>query len=283
MQDDNGTPAITYGLRGINYWDVKVSGPMQDLHSGQFGGGVDNPANVLVNLLASLVDADGRVTVPGFYDRVRDLTDADRAAYAAQPFDPGDWARRIGVSGPKEGERGYTLLERMSGRPTFDINGLYGGFSGDGSKTIIPAWAAAKISCRLVPDQDHHQIAAAMEEHLRRIAPPTVKVTVTTIQGGNPLITPLDHPALKRAAAALVKAFGKAPLYHRTGGSIPVAAAMDQVLGLKSVMVGFASPNGNFHSPNEWMPLANYRGGMDALVYLWDEFGSLTPGELRRA
>ena len=281
MADDDGTPAITYGLRGIAYWDVKVSGPMQDLHSGQFGGGVDNPATVLVQMLASLIDADGRCTVPGFYDRVRDLTDADRAAYAAQPFDADDWARRIGVSGPKDGERGYTLLEWMSGRPTFDINGLSGGYSGEGSKTIIPAWAAAKISTRLVPDQDHLEIERAMVEHLEAIAPPTVKVTVTPVQGGQPLVTPLDHPGCLLAARALEKAFGKAPLFHRSGGSIPVVAAMDTLLGLKSVMVGFASPNGNFHSPNEWMPLANYRGGMDALVHLWDELGGVTPGELR--
>jgi acetylornithine deacetylase/succinyl-diaminopimelate desuccinylase-like protein len=171
----------------------------------------------------------------------------------------------------------------MSGRPTFDINGLWGGYSGEGSKTIIPAWAAAKISCRLVPDQDHGEIVAAMIDHLQRIAPRTVTVTVTPVQGGNPLITPLDHPAVTRAAAALEKAFGKAPLFHRSGGSIPVAAAMDEALGLKSVMVGFASPNGNFHSPNEWMPLANYRGGLDALVHLWDELSTLSPEELRPA
>jgi acetylornithine deacetylase/succinyl-diaminopimelate desuccinylase-like protein len=283
MQDDEGTPAITYGLRGIAYWEVRVQGPRQDLHSGQYGGGVDNPANVLVRMLASLTDVDGRVTVPGFYDSVRDLTDAERAAYAAQPFDADDWAQRIGVPGPQDGERGYTLLERMSGRPTFDINGLWGGYSGAGSKTIIPAFAAAKISCRLVPDQDHRQVSAAMVEHLQRIAPPTVTVTVTPIQGGHPLVTPLDHPAVARASTALRRAFGKDPVFHRSGGSIPVAPAMSRELGLQCVMVGFASPNGNFHAPNEWMPLANYRGGMDALVYLWEELAGVSPEELRGA
>jgi acetylornithine deacetylase/succinyl-diaminopimelate desuccinylase-like protein len=274
MQDDDGTPAICYGLRGIAYWEVKVRGPFQDVHSGQYGGGVDNPANVLVRMLASLTDADGRVTVPGFYDRVRDLTDEERQAYAELPFDERDWAERLQVPGPMDGERGYTLNERLSARPTFDINGLWGGYSGEGAKTIIPAFAAAKISTRLVPDQDHREIERLMIEHLERIAPPTVTLEVRVIHGGQPAITPMDHPAVQLAARALEGAFGKAPLFHRSGGSIPVVAALESQLGLKSVMVGFASPNGNFHAPNEWMPLANYRGGMDAIVRLWGELGA---------
>ena len=281
MQDDEGTPAITYGLRGIAYWDVRVYGPFQDLHSGSYGGGADNPANVLVRMLASLTDEHGRVTIPGFYDRVRDLTAEEHAAYAEQPFDEADWAKRIKVSGPMDGEPGYTLLERMSARPTFDVDGLWGGYSGEGSKTIIPAFAGAKISSRLVPDQDHREIEQLMIAHLQRIAPPTVRVEVKVVQGGQPLVTPLDHPAVAAAARALEQAFGKVPLYHRSGGSIPVAAAMQNVLGLPSVMVGFASPNGNFHAPNEWMPLANYRGGMDALVRLWNEMGMLSGAEMR--
>jgi len=283
MADDDGTPAITYGLRGIAYWEVKVHGPFQDLHSGGFGGGVDNPANVLVRMLASLTDGHGHITIPGFYDRVRDLSADEHAAYAALPFDEEDWARRIDVSGPMDGEPGYTLAERLSARPTFDINGLWGGYSGEGSKTIIPAFAAAKVSCRLVPDQDHHQIERLLIEHLERIAPPTVRVEVKVIQGGQPAVTPLDHPAIQVAARALEQAFAKAPLFHRSGGSIPVVAAMDAILGLPSIMVGFASPNGNFHAPNEWMPLANYRGGMDALVRLWQELGSVPAAELRTA
>jgi acetylornithine deacetylase/succinyl-diaminopimelate desuccinylase-like protein len=281
MQDDEGTPAITYGLRGIAYWDVKVFGPFQDIHSGQFGGGVENPATVLVKLLASLTDEHGRVTVPGFYDRVLEMTAEEHAAYAEVPFDEADWAERIKVSGPMDGEPGYTLFERLSARPTFDVDGLWGGYSGEGSKTIIPAFAGAKISTRLVPDQDHHEIEQLFVDHLQRIAPPTVRVEVKVIQGGQPLITPLDHPAVRVAARALEETFGKAPLFHRSGGSIPVAAAMEKELGLSSVMVGFASPNGNFHAPNEWMPLANYRGGMDALVRLWDGLGALSAEELR--
>jgi acetylornithine deacetylase/succinyl-diaminopimelate desuccinylase-like protein len=281
MHDDEGTPAICYGLRGIAYWEVRVSGPFQDVHSGSYGGGVDNPANVLVRLLSGLTDADGRVTVPGFYDKVRELTPAEQQAYADQPFDEADWASRLGVSGPMQGEKGYPLIQRLSARPTFDINGIWGGYQGEGAKTIIPAWAAAKFSTRLVPDQDHREIERLMVEHLESLAPPTVKVEVRIIHGGQPAITPLDHPGARAAAAALRKAFGRDALFHRSGGSIPVVAAMESALGLKTVMVGFASPNGNFHAPNEWMPLANYRGGMDALVHLWEELKGRTPAELR--
>ena len=283
MQDDEGTPAITYGLRGIAYWDVKVFGPFQDIHSGQFGGGVDNPATVLVQMLGSLTDGHGRVTIPGFYDRVREMT-----VRSTPPTPRCPSTRPTGPSESRSADRwtarpGYTLLERLSARPTFDVNGLWGGYPGEGSKTIIPAFAGAKISCRLVPDQDHHEIEQLMIDHLQRIAPPTVRVEVKVIQGGQPAITPLDHPALVIAARALEETFGKAPVFHRTGGSIPVVAAMERELGLPSIMIGFASPNGNFHAPNEWMPLANYRGGMDALVRLWDELGAVSAAELRRA
>jgi acetylornithine deacetylase/succinyl-diaminopimelate desuccinylase-like protein len=282
MQDDEGTPAITYGLRGIAYWDVGVHGPFQDVHSGQFGGGIDNPATVLTRMLGSLTDGHGHVTIPGFYDKVRDLSAEEHAAYAAVPFDESDWAARIKVTGPMDGEPGYTLLERLSARPTFDVNGLWGGYSGEGSKTIIPASAGAKISCRLVPDQDHREIEQLMIDHLTRIAPPTVRVEVKVIQGGQPAMTPLDHPAIVIAARVLEQTFGKAPVFHRTGGSIPVVAAMELELGLPSIMIGFASPNGNFHAPNEWMPLANYRGGMQALVRLWQELGAVPAAELRQ-
>jgi acetylornithine deacetylase/succinyl-diaminopimelate desuccinylase-like protein len=281
MADDDGTPAITYGLRGIAYWEIKVTGPFQDVHSGQFGGGVDNPANVLVRMLAALTDEDGRVTVPGFYDRVVDLTDEERAAYAAAPFDAEDWRRRLGIPAPMAGEPGWTLYERLSARPTFDINGIWGGYQGEGSKTIIPSWAAAKISTRLVPDQDPREVEHAMIAHLASLAPETVTVSVRSLSNGAPAITSIDHPAVQLAGRALQAAFGKEPIFHRSGGSIPVVAALDAKLGLKSVMVGFASPNGNFHAPNEWMPLWNYRGGMDAIVRMWQELGSVTPGDLR--
>jgi acetylornithine deacetylase/succinyl-diaminopimelate desuccinylase-like protein len=281
MYDDEGTPAITYGLRGIAYFEVKVSGPFQDVHSGQYGGGIDNPANVLVKILAGLQDEDGRFTVPGFYDRVRDLTDAERAAYAELPFDEDAWRDSVGVPAAGSGEHGHTLLERMSARPTFDVNGLWGGYSGEGSKTIIPAWAAAKFSTRLVPDQDFQEIERLVVEHLKSIAPSTVTIEVKVIHGGAPALTALDAPAVKLAAQALEDAFGKAPLFQRNGGSVPVVAALEKQIGLKSVLVGFASPNGNFHAPNEWMPMSNYRGGMEALVHLWKQFGRARPEELR--
>jgi acetylornithine deacetylase/succinyl-diaminopimelate desuccinylase-like protein len=281
MQDDDGTPAITYGLRGIAYWELKVRGPSQDVHSGSYGNGVDNPANVLVRMLATLTDEHGRVAVRGFYDRVRELSDEERAAYAAIPFDEAEWREVVGVKEPMTGEPEYSLLERLSARPTFDINGLWGGYSGEGSKTIIPAFAAAKFSTRLVPDQDHDEIERLVVEHLHRIAPPTVDVEIKVIHGGQPAITPLDHPAVEVAARALRETFGKDPVHHRSGGSIPVVPALDAELRLATVMIGFSSPNGNFHAPNEWMPLSNYRGGMDALVRLWGLLGEMTAAELR--
>ena len=279
--DDDGTPAIGYGLRGIAYWEVKVRGPRQDVHSGQYGGGVDNPANVLVRMLASLVDGDGRVTVPGFYDDVVDLTDADRGAYAKLPFSEDAWRGETGVPAAMDGEKGYTLLERLSARPTFDINGIWGGYSGEGAKTIIPAWAAAKISTRLVPNQDYRAIERAMQAHLEAIAPPSVEVDVRIIHGGAPVITPLDHPGIGPAARALEAGFGRAPLFQRSGGSVPVVAALDAALGLKTLMVGFANPTGNFHAPNEWMSLRNLRDGMTSLVHLWAELGAMRADELR--
>jgi acetylornithine deacetylase/succinyl-diaminopimelate desuccinylase-like protein len=280
--DDDGTPAIGYGLRGIAYWEVRVQGPRQDVHSGQYGGGVDNPANVLVRLLASLTDAEGRLTVPGFYERVRELTDDERGAYAALPFDEAQWREETGVPASMGGEGGYTLLERLSARPTFDINGIWGGYTGEGAKTIIPAWAAAKFSTRLVPDQDYREIELMMQAHLEAIAPPTTTVTVKVIHGGAPVITPLDHPGIGPASRALEAGFGKAPLFQRSGGSVPVVAALDAHLGLKTLMVGFANPTGNFHAPNEWISLLNVRNGMASLVHLWAELGAMSASDLRR-
>jgi acetylornithine deacetylase/succinyl-diaminopimelate desuccinylase-like protein len=182
-----------------------------------------------------------------------------------------------------DGETGFTLLERLSARPTFDINGIWGGYTGDGAKTIIPAWAAAKISTRLVPDQDYRKIERAMKAHLESIAPPTVRAEVKVIHGGAPVITPLDHPGIGPATRALSAGFGKAPLFQRSGGSVPVVAALDAQLGLKTLMVGFANPTGNFHAPNEWMSLRNIRDGMVSLVHLWAELGAMSKDDLRGA
>jgi len=279
--DDDGTPAIGYGLRGIAYWEVRVQGPRQDVHSGQYGGGVANPANVLVRMLNSLTDADGRLTVPGFYERVRDLTDDEHAAYSALPFDEAHWRDETGVPATMGGEAGYTLLERLSARPTFDINGIWGGYTGEGAKTIIPAWAAAKFSTRLVPDQDYREIEELMQTHIESIAPPTVTATVKIIHGGAPVITPLDHPGVAPASRALEAGFGKAPLFQRSGGSVPVVAALDAHLSLKTLMVGFANPTGNFHAPNEWISLLNLRNGMASLVHLWAELGAMRASDLQ--
>ena len=281
MQDDEGTPALTYGLRGIAYFEVKVSGPFQDLHSGEYGGAIANPANVLVKMLASLQDDRGRVTIPGFYDRVRPLTDADRSAYADIPFDPEELRSTLDVPALWDGEEGYSVLERLSARPTFDVNGLWGGYSGDGAKTIIPAWAAAKFSTRLVPDQDFHEIERIVVDHLTSIAPPEVRVEVRVIHGGAPALTTLDHPAVAVASEALEATFGRKPVFLRSGGSIPVVAALEAHAGLKSVLVGFASPNGNFHAPNEWMPEANVHGGIEAIVRLWGAMGEVSGAQLR--
>ncbi|MGI8998445.1 MAG: M20/M25/M40 family metallo-hydrolase [Candidatus Limnocylindria bacterium] len=260
---------------------MRVHGPRQDVHSGQYGGGVDNPANVLVRMLGSLTDADGRVALPGFYDHVRDLTEDEHDAYAALPFDEVAWADESGVPAPMDGERGHSLLERLSARPTFDINGIWGGYTGDGAKTIIPAWAAAKISTRLVPDQDYREVETLMQDHLASIAPPSVRVEVKIIHGGAPAITPLDHPGIGPASRALEAGFGTAPLFQRSGGSVPVVAALDAHLGLKTLMVGFANPTGNFHAPNEWMSLRNIRDGTASLVHLWGELGTMSATDLR--
>ena len=281
MQDDEGTPAITYGLRGIAYFEVRVSGPFQDLHSGGYGGAIANPATVLVEMLASLHDEQGRITIPGFYDQVRPLTDADRAASDAVPFDEDEFRQLTGVPQLWSGEDGYSVAERISVRPTLDINGLWSGYVGEGAKTIIPAWATAKFSTRLVPDQDFHAIERLVVEHIKRIAPPEVRVEVRVIHGGAPALTPLHHPGVAVAARALEAAFGKPPVFLRSGGSIPVVAALETHVGLSSVLVGFASPNGNFHAPNEWMPIANVAGGMQAIVHLWGELGEMTAEELQ--
>jgi acetylornithine deacetylase/succinyl-diaminopimelate desuccinylase-like protein len=281
MFDDEGTPALTYGLRGIAYFEVHVSGPFQDLHSGGYGGVIANPANVLVKMLASLHDEEGRVTVPGFYDRVRELTDAERDAYAEIPFDEDELRRATGVPHLWHGEKGFTHSERLSARPTLDINGIWGGYSGEGAKTIIPSWAAAKFSTRLVPDQDYKEIERLVTSHLKAIAPPQVQVDVKVIHGGAPALTPLDHPVVEVAAQALEQSFGKPPIFLRGGGSIPVVADLEARLGLKSVLVGFASPDGNAHAPNEWIPVANIRDGMGAIVRLWAALGELTADQVR--
>jgi acetylornithine deacetylase/succinyl-diaminopimelate desuccinylase-like protein len=263
-------PAICVGLRGIVYVQVDVEGPTVDLHSGTFGGAVVNPATALVEMLAALKGPDGRIRVPGFYDDVVPLTEPDRAAFAALPFDEAVWMAEIGVDA-LAGETGYTTLERKSARPTLDVNGVWGGFTGDGPKTIIPAHAHAKVSCRLVADQDPARIFALLRDHLAAIAPPGVRVTVQDLGKGRGTLTPIDHPATRAAARANEATYGAPPLYFREGGSIPVAADFEQTLGLPVVLLGFMNPDARTHAPNEFMVLANFETGIRALVAMFDE------------
>jgi acetylornithine deacetylase/succinyl-diaminopimelate desuccinylase-like protein len=267
-------PAITVGLRGIMYAQIDVRGPFQDVHSGSYGGAIENPANALVAILAALKGPDGRVRIPGFYDDVVALTDDERGAYEALPFDEEEFQRSLGVP-ELVGETGYTTLERRSARPTFDINGLWSGFQGEGSKTIIPGSAHAKVSSRLVADQDPDRIFSALREYVLEIAPPGVTVEVRDLGSGRPTLTPTDQPWTEAAARAIGATFGREPVFIREGGSIPFVATFETLLGLPVVLIGFTPPDGNFHAPNEWMDLGNFEGGIRAMVRYWDELAGL--------
>jgi acetylornithine deacetylase/succinyl-diaminopimelate desuccinylase-like protein len=270
---EGNVPAITVGLRGIMYAQINVTGTPVDVHSGSYGGAIPNPINVLATIIAGLKDQDGRILVDGFYDDVVQLTEADRAAYAELPFDEDAFRDTIGARG-LAGEAGYSTLERKSGRPTLDVNGIWGGFAGEGTKTIIPAHAHAKVSCRLVVSQDPERIFERFRDYVLRIAPKGVDVDVTYLGGGYPSLTPTDHPATQAAARAIERAFGRPPVYPREGGSIPVCAAFESQLGLPVVLAGFTNPDDNAHAPNESMILDNYERGIRAITYLWDELAA---------
>ncbi len=258
-----GLPSICYGLRGLAYLEVHVQGTTRDLHSGTFGGSVVNPANALVEMLAALKDAKGRVTVPGFYDRVRRLRPAERRAFAALPHSDIRYKRSLGAPA-LQGEGGYSTLERVWARPTLDINGLWGGFSGEG----------AKISMRLVPDQKHRDIARRVSAHLKKIAPKSVRVTVRELHGGDAWITSTDHDAMQAAGRALRRAFGKKPVFVREGGSIPIVADFDRYLKVPAVLMGLGLNDDNLHAPNEKMELDNFYRGIEASAYLMEELGN---------
>lgn len=258
-------PSLTTGLRGLAYWEIEVTGPNRDLHSGHFGGAVANPINVLCQMLARVVDADGRITVPGFYDDVEEVPQAERDMIAHIPFDEEKYKAAIGV---KElfGEKGYSTLERNSCRPSFDICGIWGGYMGEGSKTVLPSKAYAKVSSRLVPHQDHHKISQLFTDYILSIAPATVQVKVTPMHGGQGYVCPITMPAYQAAEKGFEKAFGKKPLAVRRGGSIPIIATFEQVLGIKTVLMGFGLESNAIHSPNENMPLDIIRKGIEAVV-----------------
>ena len=271
---DGNRPAITVGLRGIAASQVDVYGSTVDLHSGMYGGTVDNPIAALSAIITALKDPDGRIAIPGFYDDVAALTDQERGALAALPFDEEAYRSSIGVPA-LTGEAGFTTLERRGTRPTLDVNGIWGGFQGEGSKTIIPAHAHAKITCRLVPDQDPDRINRLVAEQIARLAPPTVRVEVRPLGGGRPSLTPIDHPATQAAARAIEATFGVEPIYIREGGSVPVASSFESTLGLPVVLLGFTPPDDHAHAPNEYMDLRNYETAIRTVVRFWHELADL--------
>jgi acetylornithine deacetylase/succinyl-diaminopimelate desuccinylase-like protein len=265
------TPSITCGLRGLTYMEVEVTGPDKDLHSGLFGGAVANPANVLARLVAGLVDGEGRVTIPGFYDDVRSLTPSERRAFNKAPFDLAGYKRSLQI-GAVEGEAGYTTLERTGIRPSLDVNGIWGGYTGEGTKTVIPSKATAKISMRLVPNQDYCKIAKLFEKHFRKMAPKSVRVDVKFLHGGMPYVAPTDMPAYKAAERAVTEAFGRKPLPFYSGGSIPIISGFESILGIKSLLLGFGLAEDAIHSPNESYGLEQFYKGLETIPLFYKYF-----------
>ena len=271
---DRGVPSICYGLRGLAYFQLDLTGTASDLHSGSFGGAVANPAYVLGQVISQFKDRGGRIKIPGFYDDVRDLRSEERAQWKQLPFSETRYRKDLGA--PRLfGESGYTTLERTWARPTVEINGLLSGFTGEGAKTVIPAVAMAKISMRLVPDQDPDKIAAQFEAYLAKIVPKTVQYTLTRMHGGKPWMTDFDNRYVQAAARSIERGFGKVPVFTREGGSIPVVSTFQQELGVPSVLFGVGLPDENAHAPNEKLDLDNFHNGVIASAYLYQEIGGL--------
>jgi len=264
-------PSIETGLRGLAYMEVEVTGPNRDLHSGVYGGGVLNPINELCRMIASLHDEQKRITVEGFYDKVIDLTNEERKAINKAPFDQQEWNEELGIKA-EAGEDSYTTLERTGIRPTLDVNGIWGGYIGEGAKTVLPSKAFAKISMRLVPNQVSTEISDLFTKHFEQLASPGVQVKVTPHHGGEPVVTPTDSKAYLAAAKALETTFGKAPIPTRGGGSIPIIALFESILGLKTVLLGFGLDSDNIHSPNEKYDVANYFKGIETIPYFHKYF-----------
>lgn len=266
-------PAITYGLRGISYFEIRVQGPNRDLHSGTFGGSVQNPINALTKILAALKDDQGRIRIPGFYDDVLEPSAEERKAFAALPFREGDYQQDLAV-GELFGEVGYTTLERRWVRPTCDINGIYGGYQGEGAKTVLPAKAGAKVSFRLVPNQDPAKIEKNFRDLVRSVTPPGVTVDVHSYQGSEGVVTPIDGPGIRAAANAVERGFGKRPVFIREGGSIPIVSTFKTVLGADSLLLGYGLPDDNTHSPNEKFCLRDFHRGIKTSTYLLSELAA---------
>lgn len=264
----NDTPSMTVGLRGLSYLEVEVLGPNRDLHSGMYGGAVGNPINTLCDMISSLIDDKGHITIPGFYDKVLELTKEERAEMAKAPFDLEDYKKELDIEEVK-GEDGFTTLERIGIRPTLDVNGIWGGYTGEGAKTVLPSLAYAKISTRLVPNQSSDEITKLVADHLVNIAPKHVKVKVTPHHGGEAAIIPTDSDGYKAASKAFESAWGKAPIPMRDGGSIPIVALFKKELGLDSVMLGFGLDEDAIHSPNESYGVFNYFKGIETITQFY--------------
>ena len=268
------TPSITTGLRGLAYWQIELTGPNRDLHSGHFGGAVANPINELWKLLARVTDEHGRITIPHFYDKVLPIPQAERDMIAQIPFSLDDYKRAIDVD-EVSGEEGYSTLERNSCRPSFDICGIWGGYTGEGSKTVLPSKAFAKVSCRLVANQDHEEISKAFVDYMQQLAPKSVKIKVTPMHGGQGYVCPIDLDAYKAAEKGFEKAFGKKPLAARRGGSIPIISTFEQVLGQKTILMGFGLEQNAIHSPNESFDLEVFEKGIEAVVGFYTEYAQM--------
>lgn len=267
----NDVPSIDNGLRGLSYVEVEVTGPKIDLHSGTFGGAVANPINVLCSMISSLHDENRQITIPGFYDKVDVVSDADREAMSKTPFSLDEFKNELAVDDVM-GESGYSTIERTGIRPTLDVNGIWGGYTGEGAKTVLPSKAYAKISMRLVPSQTSQEITQLFQDHFEKIAPKSVKVKVTPHHGGEAAVTPTDSPAYKAASRAMEKTFGKEPVPTRGGGSIPIVALFEEVLGLKTVLLGFGLDSDAIHSPNEKYGLFNFYKGIETIPYFYEYF-----------
>lgn len=266
-----GVPSITYGLRGLAYFQIDVKGPDGDLHSGSFGGPVDNPANALVRILSKLKDDNGRITIPGFYDNVKELTDEERENFRKLPFDKDEFRdESVGAPGLAEDDE-FSVLEQLWCRPTLDFNGLNSGFTGKGAKTVLPSTAMAKVSMRLVPNQDPDRIGDLFEDYINKIAPDTVEVTLTRMHGGLPYLADTSEPMFEAAKVAVQKAFNKETALIREGGSIPFVRTITDILSAPAILLGFGLPDENAHAPNEWMDIENFNLGMESIAYLYDE------------
>ncbi|WP_342567508.1 dipeptidase [Psychrobacillus sp. FSL K6-4046] len=276
-----GQPAVCYGLRGLCGVQIDVKGAKGDLHSGLYGGGVQNSIHALVSILESFRNAEGTIEVEGFYDNVRPLLEEEREAYAALGFSEDELKQEVGVD-ELFGEKGYTHLERVWARPTLEINGVFGGFSGEGIKTVLPSEAGAKITCRLVPDQDPDEIVEKLKAHIDQHKPAGVTVTVTEFDKGKPFITPFDHPAIQAAGRSYEKVYAVPTAYTRGGGSIPIVAAFDEILGLPVVLMGFGLSTENFHAPNEHFHLENFDKGLRVIGDYYNELASLSKDELKK-